>query len=150
MNCTPVAATGVGVVELLVMVTVVVTFSPAMMTPSMSVSSGVRTVDWMAVKVSLAMLAPVPRRRAAISGRGDDEAAWKPRPPRQRRRVTEHDPFRGVVPSWSRASPISAPSRLALASRRRRCPRGRAAAARAHDGPLFFSFALASRLQISY
>ena len=42
VNCTPVAVTGVGVVELLVMVTVVVTISPGSITPSPSVSlSGV-------------------------------------------------------------------------------------------------------------
>ena len=68
VNCTPVAFTGVGVVELLVMVTVVVTISPGSITPSPSVSKpGVATVLWMAVKVSLAMLAPLTRRTSTRS-----------------------------------------------------------------------------------
>ena len=58
VNWTPVAATGVGVVELLVMVTVVVTTSPGSITPSgpptsLSIAS---TVACVAVKVSFAML----------------------------------------------------------------------------------------------
>ena len=67
------AATGVGVVELLVMVTVVVTCSPGSITPSASASKpGVATVLWMAVKVSLAILrSPIRGDEHTISGRHD-------------------------------------------------------------------------------
>jgi hypothetical protein len=58
VNCTPVASVGVGAVELLVIVTVVVTTSPGSITPSgpptsLSIAS---TVACVAVKVSFAML----------------------------------------------------------------------------------------------
>ena len=73
MNCTSVASTSVGVVELLVMVTVVVTCSPGSITPSLSASKpGVATVVWMAVKVSLAMLFPLAKITSARSGGGRD------------------------------------------------------------------------------
>jgi hypothetical protein len=56
VNCTPVAATGVGASDLLVIVTVVVTTSPGSITPSGASLSVASTVACVAVKVSFAIL----------------------------------------------------------------------------------------------